>query len=983
MERVKASLEHALQEGLKTDKTNLDVVTGQSDAAGKIGSRTYLWVPIERNLWGDERDPFSGLLSGLKNAAADTTNSVDKAWKACSDALPAVQRLEKACSAALKAGEPLGPSFADTLRPDWNIQHAAQTALEKARTGSKSSITTLLAHLAERNQNMFQDFWAHARDLEDAFDKVSRERHLLENEYERLRWDAKGDLTFGGSKEWAQLILYVLRQFVWSEGKGICHPDYNSTNFYKATNQVADLHMKSARLLNVKVKDNEVIWANTVYMGDLETDRFREINWIVWIPDKYFPEYRKFCQAWYRMQATLNALSRLDGPWAKEKRDGDAVRATVFFRERLNASLDNLEDLAESVKAFDTVILGPVVTAGKALACDLQDLFANIFYGDHDDQKESLAELVASVNQWIGDFKAAEMIYQTATSTIPIRNRIGIVDTTGHSLISQASVNRHQAIIGLCRIELACKNTFSVFARQDERTEMIKVDAYDGCPSKPLSAQALMMEIPSSRASECGRVDIDQQPVSNKSWSFPIRFINKYTSPPKVVCWMEGFEIVPWANIRINSEAENITAEGFTLRLWTWHDTDLRRFNVSWFAHTADHPHIVSGRHGFTKRGLHSDDWVQATRVAFPKGKFPKRRPQVFAAIHLLDLNNGFNARCRVVATDVTQTGMKIGADCWLDTDCYGAGFTYLAFDEDFYNTGASGYTGGSVLNTLVTAHPEYDITVLLREPSAAFSITYPGVRVLKGDFDSSKLLKEAASKASIVVHHGNSDHEPAVKALIAGLLERASASLPAFYIHLGGSAIISQWDNLGELHPKIWSDIDDVDAIWSFPVESIHRNTELLIQEAWSKHGDKLKTAIVCPPNIHGRGTGPIRIDSFYVPSLYAESLKLGATFYLGSGSNIYSRVHIEDVAQVFLRLVEAAADGGQGAEWGRQVCIRPLSLVFASNSYERALTPGAGQGYYFTPSEEVSQFDIAVAAGKTLKSRVNFQLRCRDRCQ
>lgn len=178
---------------------------------------------------------------------------------------------------------------------------------------------------------------------------------------------------------------------------------------------------------------------------------------------------------------------------------------------------------------------------------------------------------------------------------------------------------------------------------------------------------------------------------------------------------------------------------------------------------------------------------------------------------------------------------------------------------------------------------------------------------------------------------HGDSDHETAVKALLAGVTERAAVSLPAFYIHLSGTGIIVEWDNLGELHPKVWSDIDDIDAIWSFPSEKLHRNTESLIQEAWTSHGDRLRTAIVCPPIIHGRGTGTGRIDSGFYTWLYDESVKKGATFYLGSGSNIYSRVHVADVAQVFLKLIESAARGGQGAEWGREVRIH-LILFFNS---------------------------------------------------
>lgn len=258
--------------------------------------------------------------------------------------------------------------------------------------------------------------------------------------------------------------------------------------------------------------------------------------------------------------------------------------------------------------------------------------------------------------------------------------------------------------------------------------------------------------------------------------------------------------------------------------------------------------------------------------------------------------------------------------------------------------TGVTGYVGGTVFNTLVTAHPEYNITVLLRNPQPSFSEKYPNVKILKGDFDNFELLKDAASNADVVVHHGDSDNEAAVRALLAGVSERAAASLPAFYIHLGGTGIIVQFENLGELHPKVWSDIGDIEGLWSMPEATLHRNTELLIQDAWTGRG--VKTAVVCPPIIHGRGTGPGRTGSIFYPSLLSASIQAGSTFYYGSGTNIYSRVHVDDVAQVFLKLVEAAAKGGEGADWGHD-------------------------GYYFLTSEEINQKDIAIAAGKVLKQK------------
>lgn len=170
---------------------------------------------------------------------------------------------------------------------------------------------------------------------------------------------------------------------------------------------------------------------------------------------------------------------------------------------------------------------------------------------------------------------------------------------------------------------------------------------------------------------------------------------------------------------------------------------------------------------------------------------------------------------------------------------------------------------------------------------------------------------------------HGNSDHVPAVKALLAGVITRTNASLPAFYIHLGGTAIIADMRTLGELTEKIWSDMDDLDTIWSLPLNTVHRSTESLIQDAWTRHGTSLKTAVICPPHIHGKGMGPGNASSFYVPVFYKEAIKAGAAFFINSGSNVYCRTHIQNVAQVFLKLVESAAAGGESAHWNRNVSI------------------------------------------------------------
>lgn len=192
-------------------------------------------------------------------------------------------------------------------------------------------------------------------------------------------------------------------------------------------------------------------------------------------------------------------------------------------------------------------------------------------------------------------------------------------------------------------------------------------------------------------------------------------------------------------------------------------------------------------------------------------------------------------------------------------------------------------------------------------------------------------------------VYNGNSDHEGSIKALIAGLLRRPS---PSFLIHLGGTGIIADWQEstyIGKLNPKVWSDISDIEAITSLPDNALHRNVDKIIQAAATTHGDKLKLAIICPPDIYGPGRGLGRMQSVYMPEFFQEIKKVGAPFYVGEGTNTRSWVHIEDLMTVYVKLVEAAVSGGENADWGKT-------------------------GYYFASSQEASQLDVAKAAGKIL---------------
>lgn len=144
--------------------------------------------------------------------------------------------------------------------------------------------------------------------------------------------------------------------------------------------------------------------------------------------------------------------------------------------------------------------------------------------------------------------------------------------------------------------------------------------------------------------------------------------------------------------------------------------------------------------------------------------------------------------------------------------------------------------------------------------------------------------------------------------------------------MHLSGTGIVSDWHtptHLGTLNPKIWSDVSDLDAITSLPERELHRPTDKLVLAAAAEHSDVLKTAIVCPPDIYGPGRGPGKTQTVFWGAYVAEAKRVGAAFYVGDGGNTRSWVHVEDLMVVYLGLVEAAARGGVGAEWGAEASL------------------------------------------------------------
>jgi nucleoside-diphosphate-sugar epimerase len=70
------------------------------------------------------------------------------------------------------------------------------------------------------------------------------------------------------------------------------------------------------------------------------------------------------------------------------------------------------------------------------------------------------------------------------------------------------------------------------------------------------------------------------------------------------------------------------------------------------------------------------------------------------------------------------------------------------------------------------------------------------------------------------------------------------------------------------------------------------------------------IRSVVLCPCLIYGQGRGA-NPDSIQVPNLIRQAVKSGVPRYIGEGANIWSTVHIEDVADAYLLALEGARAG------------------------------------------------------------------------
>ena len=233
--------------------------------------------------------------------------------------------------------------------------------------------------------------------------------------------------------------------------------------------------------------------------------------------------------------------------------------------------------------------------------------------------------------------------------------------------------------------------------------------------------------------------------------------------------------------------------------------------------------------------------------------------------------------------------------------------------------TGAAGFIGGSIATGLVQAG--HTVTGLVRSAEQADELKALGMHAVIGTLDDSQLLAQQARAADAVINAASSDHRGAVEALLDAL--RGSNKV---VLHTSGSSIV------GDASGGKSSDVIYYED--NLPEPTVDKAARVAIDNlVLAAAQDGVNSAVICNTLIYGHSLGVNR-DSVQLPRLLKQARKSGVVRHVGSGQNIWSNVHIEDVVAL----------------------------------YSLALTQNVPGTFYFVESGEASFIDMTTAMAEAL---------------
>ncbi|MBV6756173.1 NAD-dependent epimerase/dehydratase family protein [Rhodococcus opacus] len=207
---------------------------------------------------------------------------------------------------------------------------------------------------------------------------------------------------------------------------------------------------------------------------------------------------------------------------------------------------------------------------------------------------------------------------------------------------------------------------------------------------------------------------------------------------------------------------------------------------------------------------------------------------------------------------------------------------------------GAGGYLGSALVKRFVSAGNS--VTGLVRNDSAAAKLRLAGAQPVSGDLADPPTSVALLENADVIVFAAQLLLEPE-RRTVEAMLDALAGSGKTF-VFTSGTGVLSQRTD-GEWSEDTFAEDDD---FVSSKYIGLRRDTENLVRSAGERG---IRGMVVRPAMIWGHGGCPM-IEAFY-----RSAAQTGSVCYIGRGLNLYSNVHVDDVAEVYHLAIEKGAAG------------------------------------------------------------------------
>lgn len=211
--------------------------------------------------------------------------------------------------------------------------------------------------------------------------------------------------------------------------------------------------------------------------------------------------------------------------------------------------------------------------------------------------------------------------------------------------------------------------------------------------------------------------------------------------------------------------------------------------------------------------------------------------------------------------------------------------------------TGITGYIGGTIAQKLLDKN--YTVTGLVRNEIHTKELQAIGIETVTGSIHDEAVLHVAISDADAVIHNADSADDAYAADSIIHALEGTGKT----FIFTSGSAIFGGKEN-GERNNFVFTE--------DFPLQPrLEMASRVLINQHILRAARKnIRSIVIVPTMVYGTGLG-LKKNSIQLPALVDFSKKKGFGTYFGKGENIWSNVHIEDLADLYVLALEKAKAG------------------------------------------------------------------------